>query len=60
MPGFCNAVALFHFFLWFCGVCGGCAQCDGQGGVLTIVNKYGDPMNPVAGQNHVLYRGPLL
>ena len=30
------------------------------GGVLTIVNKYGDPMNPVAGQNHVLYRGPLL
>ncbi len=32
---------------------------DGAG-TLTIVNKYGDPMNPVVGNNFLLYSGPLL
>ena len=29
-------------------------------GVLQIVNKYGDPKNPTIGEDHLLYRGPLL
>lgn len=31
-----------------------------NGGLLTIVNKYGDPNNPVVGANHLLYSGALL